>query len=559
MKKIISIYLSLIICLSFCFSTAAASPSAALNSASSVTAGENIEFTVVISGCGNISSVAVDVSYDNTFEFVSGSWMKSGSLSNFDKNTMKGALGGLASPDINGNLFKLTLKAKTAGVDSQSVSINVIAKNGAVTVMDTHAAKTVRITCKTHSFGAWTTVKNAACTAKGEEKRVCSVCGYEETHTTNATGHKYGNWTTTKAATCTSAGTQDRVCSVCSGKETKSIPATGHNYGSWKVTKEATCTAAGTEARTCSKCGHSESRSIKALGHNFSSPTVTKEPTCTETGIESGTCTRCGQTTTQSIPAAGHKYGEWNEVKAPTCTEKGTEERICTVCSHKETHETEALGHDFENPVIVKEPTISSTGLMEGKCKRCGETTSEVIPCSATDKATGTVFETEEGVFEEGTQMTVEEIKQDNPVYESVKNVLSEITDTFTVYDAFAVLNGAKVQPNGEVTATFNIPEGYGTDVAVFYISDEGTYEKLESFVNEDSKTVSVKLNYFGKCAVCKIGTDTSSDADDISEPTVLSAESNNKAWIIIVIVAVVIVAGAIAGIIIYKKRKTVF
>lgn len=559
MKKIISIYLSLIICLSFCFSTAAASPSAALNSTSSVAAGENIEFTVVISGCGNISSVAVDVSYDNTFEFVSGSWLKSGSLSNFDKNTMKGALGGLASPDINGNLFKLTLKAKTAGVDSQSVSINVIAKNGADTVMDTHAAKTVRITCKTHSFGAWTTVKNAACTAKGEEKRVCSVCGYEETHTTNATGHKYGNWTTTKAATCTSAGTQDRVCSVCSGKETKSIPATGHNYGSWKVTKEATCTAAGTEARTCSKCGHSESRSIKALGHNFSSPTVTKEPTCTETGIESGTCTRCGQTTTQSIPAAGHKYGEWKETKASTCTEKGTEERICSVCSHKETRETEALGHDFENPVVVKEPTISSTGLMEGKCKRCGETTSEVIPCSATDEATGTVFETEEGVFEEGTQMTVEEIKQDNPVYESVKNVLSEITDTFTVYDVFAVLNGAKVQPNGEVTVTFNIPVGYGINVAIFFISDEGSYEKLESIVSEDGKTVSAKLNHFSKYAVCKLGTDTPLVTDDISEPAGQFAKSNSKVWIIFAVAAIVIVAGAIAGIIIYKKRKTVF
>ena len=81
---------------------------------------------------------------------------------------------------------------------------------------------------------------------------------------------------------------------------------------------------------------------------------------------------------------------------APT---DGTQERKCSTCGAAESRATKALGHDFENPTIVKEATISSTGLKEGKCKRCGETTSEVIPCTAKDDATGAIFEADAGVF----------------------------------------------------------------------------------------------------------------------------------------------------------------
>ena len=232
------------------------------------------------------------------------------------------------------------------------------------------------------------------------------------------------------------------------------------------------------------------------------------------------------------------------------------QKRTCSKCGAEETRNTAPLGHDFENPTIVKEATISTTGLKEGKCKRCGQTTSEVIPCSQKDETTGILFETEEGVFAEGTQLTVEEIKTDNPTYESVKNVLSEVADTFTLYDVSAVLNGAEVQPNGEVTVTFNIPEGYGTDVAVFYISDAGTYEKLESLVSEDGKTVSAKLNHFSSYAVCKLGVSDSANTGVASEPTEQPTESNNTILIVIAIVAVLLIAGAVIAVIIIKKRK---
>lgn len=584
MKKIISLFVTMILMLSVCI-TANAAGTSTLSGNDSAKVGSNIELTVSVNGCGDATSIAVDVTYSDSFELVSGTWLKSGSIKKFDTATKKGALGGLASPDVNGNLFKLVLKAKTASANAQNVSVNVIAKNGSTEIMNVTPSKSVKINCATHTYGAYSKVNDS------QHKHVCTVCGYEETanHTWNGgtvtkvatckeTGiktytctacyatkteniaktanHSYGAWTTTKEPTCTAAGTQTRTCSVCGKTESQSIVATGHNMGSWKTTKEATCEAKGEQTRSCSKCSYKETKDIAALGHKFSNPTVTKQPTCTETGIESGKCTRCGKETTSEVKATGHKFGAWADDKATTCTEGGTQKRTCSKCNGVETRKIDALGHDFENPTIVKEPTISTTGLKEGKCKRCGETTSEVIPCSAKDESTGIVFEANEGIFAEGTQMTVEEIKTDNPTYESVKNVLSEVTDTFTVYDISAVLNGAKVQPSGEVTVTFKIPEGYGTDVAVFYIADDGAYEKLESIVSEDGNTISVKLNHLSNYAVCKLGISNSVNTDVTSEPTEQPTKSNDTLWIILAIVAVVLIGGTVVTVIIIKKRK---
>lgn len=408
-----------------------------------------------------------------------------------------------------------------------------------------------------HTWNGGTVTKAATCKEAGIKTYTCTACNATKTETIAKTNsHNWSGYKVTKEPTCTAAGTQTRTCSVCGETESQSVPATGHSYGAWATTKEPTCTEKGVDTRKCSKCSATETRDIAALGHKFSNPIVTKKPTCTETGIESGKCTLCGAETTNTLKATGHNFGSWKNDKDATCTEGGTQKRICSKCGAEETRNTTPLGHDFENPTIVKEATISTTGLIEGKCKRCGETTSEVIPCSQKDETTGILFETEEGVFAEGTQMTVEEIRTDNPTYESVKNILSEVTDTFTVYDISAVLNGAKVQPGGEVTVTFNIPEGYGTDVAVYYIADDGNFEKLESTISEDGKTVSAKLTHFSNFAVCKLSTSDSANTDVSPETTEQSKESNNTLWIIIAIVAVVLIAGAVVTVIVVRKKK---
>ena len=447
----------------------------------------------------------------------------------------------------NGKIAKLTFRINnntTAG--QKSVNITFSESRDANGGKNSFSGATARIAvaCANHTFGSYTKVNDST------HKRVCSACGYEETagHTWNGgtvtkranckengtrhftctacgaakdeiiaktNSHNWSGYKITQNPGCTTPGMQTRTCSICGKAETQQINATGHSMSAWSRSKAPTCTAAGEEKRRCSKCGHTETKAITALGPSYSHPTVTKEPTCTETGVESGKCTRCGQTTSNTIKAKGHKFGAWEDAKPATCTEGGTKERKCSACGAAETKATDALGHDFENPTIVKAATISETGLKEGKCRRCGQTTSEVIPCSAQDEATGTLFEANEGVFAAGTQLTVEEIKTDNPTFDSAKNILKDICNEFKLYNIAATLSGAETNPNGEFKTTFNIPDGYGTDIALYLIKADGTSKKVDCEISEDGKTLTAGLTALGDYAICKLGDGEKSDTDN--------------------------------------------
>ena len=172
---------------------------------------------------------------------------------------------------------------------------------------------------------------------------------------------------------------------------------------------------------------------------------------------------------------------------------------------------------------------------------------------------TGIGFETNEGVFAAGTEIKTEEIKPENANYESVKNVLSEISNNFSAYEINALLNGTEVQPNGEVKITFAIPDDFGKNIGLYAISVDGTSEKIDSSVSEDGKTISATVSKFGTYVICKLGkgeNDNSDSADSIDKNTDVKT-NNNTVWIIIAIIAVVIIAGAVTAVVIIKKRKT--
>ena len=584
MKKIISLLAALCLIVSFAVPASAAGFAVSLSpSKNDVSAGETVTFTVLLSGAGKGTSGYIEVAASSNFELISGKFLTANTqMADFDKSTSDGTVMYNGESNPNGAFCEFVLKAKTASKTAQNVSVTVDIRNGSSLLGSVKASKDIKIICASHTFGNYTKVNDST------HKRVCSACGFEETknHTWNGgtvtkqasckesgtkhftctacgvakdetiaktNSHSWGGYKVTKNPTCTTPGTQTRTCSVCGKTETQQINATGHSMGAWSQSKAPTCTEKGEEKRSCSKCSHTETRAINALGHSFSNPTVTKQPTCTETGVESGKCTRCGQTTTNTIKAKGHKFGNWEAVKAATCTEGGTKERKCSACGAAETKATDALGHDFENPTIVKEPTISTTGLKEGKCKRCGETTSEVIPCSAKDETTGMVFEANEGVFATGTELKVEEIKTDNPTFDSAKNILKDVSGEFKLYNIAATLGGAETAPNGEVKARFNIPDGYGKDIALYLIETDGTSEKVDCEISEDGKTLSAKLTALGDYAICKLG---ESAAGTENDAVIEKPEKNSTAvYIIIAVCAAVLIGGGIAFMVIKKKR----
>ena len=123
-----------------------------------------------------------------------------------------------------------------------------------------------------HDYQA-TTVK-PTCTKDGYTVHTCSFCGDKYvTDEVSATGHSFGEWTTRTESGCITEGEEYRICSVCGVEETNVKEAIGHNYVSKVTTPD--CTNNGYTTHTCEYCGDTYTDSItSALGHNYNA-TVT--------------------------------------------------------------------------------------------------------------------------------------------------------------------------------------------------------------------------------------------------------------------------------------------
>ena len=107
-----------------------------------------------------------------------------------------------------------------------------------------------------HTFGTWTTTKNATCTQVGTKSRKCTVCGKTETQTIAKTGHKSVT-DKTISATCTTDGkTEGSHCSVCGAviKAQTTITATGHKSSGWITDKAASIGVKGSKHKECTVC-----------------------------------------------------------------------------------------------------------------------------------------------------------------------------------------------------------------------------------------------------------------------------------------------------------------
>jgi LPXTG-motif cell wall-anchored protein len=138
---------------------------------------------------------------------------------------------------------------------------------------------TVTIPAAGHTWGEWETVTSPNCTDKGSEKRVCSVCKYEESRDLEANGHTWQDTVTIdKEATCTEDGSKSVHCTICTAtKDNEVIPAKGHTWDEGEVTKEATETERGEKHFACTVCDAEKTEPIPALNEK-DTPAATEKP-----------------------------------------------------------------------------------------------------------------------------------------------------------------------------------------------------------------------------------------------------------------------------------------
>ena len=141
----------------------------------SVIWGDEITFTVVISGADPVKSMALTPIFDtNYFELVSVSWVIQAFVSDIEEGTLRSVAAWRAPVDINTTVYSITLRAK-ALTDSTTIDFTAILSDEEEgTIIASVVGKTVSIVECSHTEGSYVHM-NAEYHAY-----ICDHCGYTE-------------------------------------------------------------------------------------------------------------------------------------------------------------------------------------------------------------------------------------------------------------------------------------------------------------------------------------------------------------------------------------------
>lgn len=109
-----------------------------------------------------------------------------------------------------------------------------------------------------------------------------------------------------------------------------------------------------------------------------------------------------------------------------------------------------------------------------------------------TDEGITVTVSGDEDVLEDGLKLTLRVIpEEDAEAYGWFSEVLEDVGDKILPLDIYFEKDGQRVEINGKVTITIDLPEGYENPV-VCYVSSDGKVEVLKSTVKDGKITFEV-------------------------------------------------------------------
>ena len=305
-------------------------------SATTVQRGDEVTFTVSVSGSAACTQYGLQLSYDETvFEMVGGTNTVTGALV-ADFTPSRGfAVLYSAATEPSGQLGTFTLRVKDdATFGSTQVGGKASAKNGTETVEASAGGVSVSVSCS-HTYGAWEKADDA------EHQCTCSACGDVKKE-----AHSWDAGQVTTPADCKNPGEATYTCTACGAVKTDAVPVTDHSYGAWTAVDEAQ------HKRICDGCGNEE-----VAAHNWDDGQVIKEANCKEAGDMRYTCADCGASRLEQIPQSDtHTYDNQCDPDCNICgatrtithdysskwkSDKNGHWHVCKVCGDK----TDAAAH----------------------------------------------------------------------------------------------------------------------------------------------------------------------------------------------------------------------
>ena len=315
-----------------------------------------------------------------------------------------------------------------------------------------------------------------------------------------ATGHSYGAWEQTLAPSCTAEGSEKRVCSVCGDEETRSVEALGHDM-QFTAENAATCEAAGNVAYYhCNRCNLNftdekgstaiDNVTIAKPDHNMTHHAAVPV-TCTEGGnIEYWSCSICNKNYLDEkgaaeagevvLAAINHKNMQHFEAAEKGCTSDGNiEYYYCPDCEKYFGADMNEIGQS--DTVIPGGHELSYVGREEATCG--DEGMEEHWKCSVCDM----LFTDAAGGIEVSAEDLVIPVNADGHVYSNHKCTICGHIQPPEEYGAATALNYS----SNELGRVLNMGGAASESqivIPAYRLTDSGDYVKVTSIGNNAFK-----------------------------------------------------------------------
>lgn len=316
-----------------------------------------------------------------------------------------------------------------------------------------------------------------------------------------ATGsHTYGAWEQTLAPDCTAEGSEKRVCSVCGDEETRSVEALEHDM-QFTAENAATCEAAGNVTYYhCNRCNLNfddekgsaaiDNVTIAKLDHNMTHHAAVPV-TCTEGGnIEYWSCSICNKNYLDEkgaaeagevvLAAINHKNMQHFEAVGKSCTSDGNiEYYYCPDCEKYFGADMNEIGQS--DTVIPGGHELSYVGREEATCG--DEGMEEHWKCSVCDM----LFTDAAGGIEVSAEDLVIPVNADGHVYSNHKCTICGHIQPPEEYGAATALNYS----SNELGRVLNMGGAASESqivIPAYRLTDSGDYVKVTSIGNNAFK-----------------------------------------------------------------------
>ena len=186
MKKILSLLLCVVLCIASQMNVFAAEPTINYEiSDSEIKLGETVTITVSINNYQPLKSLFLDINFNtDILEVVADDWewlIDGGLIQDFDTDKLNAVYGLSSAKDVNGDIFRFTLRAKADALSAGDMDITIKPQlrdeNDDNVETETEIKIPVTVSCAEHKYGTLIPQVPAKCGVDGKKAYYeCSVC-----------------------------------------------------------------------------------------------------------------------------------------------------------------------------------------------------------------------------------------------------------------------------------------------------------------------------------------------------------------------------------------------